>query len=107
MFVSSFKLKGQAGKRNEIFQTINGISDQLRFQKGCLSVTSYQDTNDLDCFFLMNEWETQEDLNEYLSSKLFAVLLGIRTILTDTPEVRVLVEDCTYNCDEIIKAKTQ
>lgn len=99
MFVSSIKIKGRAEKRIEILQTINGVSEQTRRKRGCLGANSYQDINDENIFYLTEMWQTQEDMDDYLSSKLFAVLLGIKTILVETPEIKILVEDCSYNCD--------
>jgi len=99
MFISSVKMKGRPEKRTEILQTISGVSDQVKLNKGCLSVNGYQDINDENMFFLVGTWKTQQDLDEHLTSNLFAVLLGINAILTEAPEVKILVEDCSYNCD--------
>ena len=105
MFVSSIKMKGRSEKRVEILQTINGVSEQTKQKRGCMSASSYQDINDENIFYLVEIWQTQEDMDDYLSSNLFAVLLGIKTILVETPEVKILVEDCTYNCDDKDEAK--
>ena len=99
MFISSIKMKGRPEKRIEILQTINGVSDQVKLKKGCLSVNCYQDVNEENTFYLVDMWKTKQDMDEYLISNLFAVLLGIKTILFDTPEVKILVEDCSYDCD--------
>lgn len=99
MYISSVRMRGRADKRKEILQTINGISDQVRLKKGCLSAHSYQDLNDENSFCLIEVWETQLDMEEYLHSKLYAVLLGAKTILLEGPEVKILVEDCSYKCE--------
>ncbi len=93
MFISSIKLKGLSNKRKEIIQTLNGISNQVRLKKGCLNAKSYQDIDDEDAFYLVEEWKTQQDMDEYMNSKLFAALLGIKTILAKKPEIKILVED--------------
>jgi quinol monooxygenase YgiN len=94
-------MKGLPEKRVEILQTITGVSDQIKLQKGCLSASSYQDINDENIFHLIEVWQTQHDLNEYLTSNLFAVLLGIKNILVESPKVKIMVEDCSYDCDDI------
>ncbi len=99
MFISSIKMKGRPEKRIEILQTIDGVSDQVKLQKGCLSVNCYQDVNNENIFYLVDMWKTKQDMDEYLISNLFAVLLGIKTILFDSPEVKILVEDYSYDCD--------
>ena len=39
-------------------------------------------------------------MDEYMHSNLFSVLLGIKSILVETPDIKILVEDCSYDCDE-------
>ncbi|GAB4336242.1 MAG: hypothetical protein Kow0089_06360 [Desulfobulbaceae bacterium] len=100
MYVTSITMKGRAEKRREIIQTIGGLQEQVRERKGCLHASSYQDMGDNNIFCLVNSWESQEDLDAYLQSRLFSALLGIRSILAETPEIRILVEECAYNCDD-------
>lgn len=100
MYVSSIRMKGRPGKRKEIIQTINGVLDQLKLKTGCLDVASYQDLADENIFYVVEEWQTEQDMNEYLHSKLFAVLLGIKAILVEMPEVKILSESSTYSCEE-------
>ena len=100
MFISSVKMKGRADKRKEILQTINGISGQVRQKKGCLSAHGYQDINDENTFCIVEVWRTQLDMEEYLRSRLHAVLLGVKTILVEAPEVQILVENCSCNCND-------
>ncbi|MBU0943669.1 MAG: antibiotic biosynthesis monooxygenase [Proteobacteria bacterium] len=100
MFTSSVIMKGRAEKRKEILQTLNGISEQVRRKKGCMSAHSYQDINDENTFCLVEVWRTKQDMDEYLHSKLYAVLLGVKTILVEAPEVTILVKDSSYSCGD-------
>ena len=101
MFISSIRMKGRSDKRKEIVQTLNGISDQIRLKKGCLNAKNYQDIDNEDIFYLVEEWETQQDMDDFMKSQLFAALLGIQTILVEKPEINILVEDNFHNNDEI------
>jgi len=101
MFISSIRMKGRSDKRKEIIQTLNGISDQVKLKKGCLNAKNYQDIDDEDVFYLVEEWKSQQDMDEYMNSQLFAALLGIQTILVEKPEINILVEDDFHNNDEI------
>ena len=65
-----------------------------------MSANSYQDINDENTFCLLEMWRTQREMEEYLHSKLYAVLLGVETLLVESPEVKILVEDGSYNCDD-------
>ena len=51
-----------------------------------ISTESIDDENTL---FLVEDWPTEHDLDEYLSSRLFKVLLGINPILKDPLEMKM------------------
>ena len=90
MIIAAVKLKGRKEKRREIMQTIEGITDQVKMNQGCLGVNCYQDINDRNTFYYMQEWQTQQDLDEHLQSKLFSALLGIKSILSESPQVEFM-----------------
>lgn len=87
MIISTVKLKGRQDKSREIMQTIRGIADQVRECAGCLSVNCYQDIEDRNVFYYVQEWRTREDMDNHLNSKLFAALLGLKSILTEAPQI--------------------
>ncbi len=107
MIISTIRMKGRAGKRKEIQQTINGILDQMKRDTGCLDASNYQDVNDENIFYLVEEWRTKKDMDRYLHSNLFAVLLGIETILADKPEIKILVESSSYDHGQKIDMQTK
>lgn len=85
--IATVKLKGREDKRLEIMQTLQGITDQVRQCRGCVGVNCYQDLNDPNVFYTMQEWRSRQDLNDHLNSKLFAALLGIQSILAEPPQI--------------------
>ncbi|MHB8808424.1 MAG: putative quinol monooxygenase [Desulfobulbaceae bacterium] len=87
MIIARVKLKGREGKRLEIMQTLQGITDQVRQCKGCVGVNCSQDLNDQNIFYTMQEWRTRQELDDHLNSKLFAALLGIQSILAEPPQI--------------------
>ena len=97
MFISSIRMKGRSDKRKEIIQTLNGISNQVKLKKGCLNVKSYQAIDDENVFCLVEEWKTKPDMDEYMTSQLYAALLGITSILVEKPDIKILVEDGSRN----------
>lgn len=98
MYISSIRMKGRVSKRKELVQTLNGVLARVRLKKGCIGASSYQDINDENTFYLVEEWQTRQDMDEHLHSSLFAVLLGTRTILSALPEIKILSEDPSYSC---------
>ncbi len=92
MITASITIHGQPEKRMEILQTIKGIKEQLSSGTRCRQVNIYQDIDDQNTFFFVENWLTEHDLDNYLSSRLFKVLLGLTPILKESPEIKLLTE---------------
>ena len=69
MITATIKLHGRHEKRREILQTIKGLVNQLSKDTNCNQVKLYQEIDDEDTFFLVEDWPSERDLNEYLSSQ--------------------------------------
>ncbi len=89
MITACITIRGRSEKRMEILQTIKEIKDQLDKKTRCMQIKIYQDIDDENTFFLVEDWPSEHDLDEYLSSRLFKVLLGINPILEEPLEVKV------------------
>ena len=89
MITACITLHGRSAKRMEILQTLKGMKDQLDEKTQCRQAKIYQNIDDENGFFLVEAWPSEDDLDEYLTSELFKVLLGINPILKETLEVKV------------------
>ena len=72
----------QPEKRTEFFQTIGRLLDPMKRAKGCRTLDFYLDATDENSTLLVSEWETENDLDNYLESNDFAVLRGAITVLS-------------------------
>ena len=92
MITASITIHGRSEKRTEIIQTIKGIMDQLSKNKKCRQVKTYQDIDDENTLFFVEDWQSVYDLDEYFSSRLFKVMLGINPLLKDRLEIKLFTE---------------
>ena len=88
MIVSTTKISVKPENRKEFLQTLNSLIGGIRHGKGCVSYNLYQGVENDNAFMLIEEWETQADLDNHLRSDRFGVLLGALNLLSDTPEFR-------------------
>jgi len=70
----------------ELSQTIASLSLFTRMEKGCQRCDFYQNVEDENRFFLLEEWDTQEDLKDYLKAEHFKVIRGARNLLLEPHE---------------------
>ena len=88
MIVSNTKISVKPENRKELLQTLISLIGGIRHMKGCVSYNLYQEVENENVFMLIEEWETQADLDNHLRSDRFGVLLGALNLLSDTPEFR-------------------
>ena len=93
MIVVTFKLYGKPGNQVEINQSLKGIAAKVKKLDGCKDTKVYQDVDDENIFFLVEEWQKQRLLDDHMKSSLFGALLGIKGLLTKGPEIKFMNED--------------
>ncbi len=80
-------LKVIKGKGEEFLQTVRSLKERLKQEEGFFKCTVYQDVAD-DCTFnIIEEWITQDHLDNHLKSNLFSVLIGALKVLSEESEV--------------------
>lgn len=74
-------------KRKELFQTLSSLVKSIRGHKGCKRCEFSVSAEDENEFCLLGEWENRKDLDTYLESNLFKVLLGAMSLLKNPHEM--------------------
>jgi quinol monooxygenase YgiN len=81
------RMKVLSEKRMELSQTIASLSGSIRMEKGCRRCDFCQSIEDENRFFLLEEWDTQENLMTHLKSEHFRVLRGAMNLLKEPYEM--------------------
>ena len=79
-------------KRMELSQTIGSLIGSIRERKGCRRCDFCQSIEDENELLLLEEWDTQENLESYLKSGRFGVLRGAMNLLKEPYEMNLLKE---------------
>jgi len=89
MILVIIRMRVLAEKRKELSQTIVSLIVSLRTENGCRRCdfcSSVQDENEL-C--ILEEWDTQENLNSHLKSEHFKILRGVMNLLREPYKMKV------------------
>jgi quinol monooxygenase YgiN len=73
-------------KRIELSQTIASLSASIRKEKGCERCECCRSIEDEDRLFLLEEWDTRENLLTHLKSEHFRVIRGAMNLLQEPYE---------------------
>jgi quinol monooxygenase YgiN len=76
-------------KRTEVMQTLLSMIEPTENERGCLKRKGFRDIEDKNGFGLIAEWETREDLDHYIKSDRFSVLLGTKSLLCEPPQIEI------------------
>ena len=86
MILVIIRMKVFSEKRMELSQTIASLSGSIRMEKGCRRCDFCQSIEDENRLFLIEEWDTEENLMTHRKSEHFRVLRGAMNILTEPYE---------------------
>ncbi len=87
MILVIIRMKVLSEKRIELSQTIASLSGSIRIEKGCRRCDFCQSIEDENRLFLLEEWDTQENLKSHLNSARFRVLRGAMNLLKEPYEM--------------------
>ncbi len=89
MILVILRMKVHSEKRLELSQTITLLSGHIRKEKGCRRCDFCQNIEKENELFLLEEWNTQENLMIHLKSEGFKVLRGAMNLLQEPFELMI------------------
>jgi quinol monooxygenase YgiN len=87
MILVVIRMKVFPEKCKELSQTIASLIGAIRTEKGCRRCEFCQSMENENELYLLEEWDTKENLKSHLKSGYFRVLRGAMTLLTEPYEM--------------------
>jgi quinol monooxygenase YgiN len=81
MILVIIRMKVPPEKHLELSQVIASLSGSTKMEKGCRSCDFCQGIEDENLLFILEEWDTQENLMTHIKSEHFKVLRGAMNLL--------------------------
>ena len=88
MVVVTLTMHARSEKRRELLQTLYELLPLLSKEQGCRDVRVYMDAENINHLILVEEWDTQQDVERHMQSNYCDVLRGAMQILTNSSEIR-------------------
>lgn len=105
MIIVTMEMTVLPANRKEFSQTVHALVQSIRKEKGCIKCSACREIEDENTFCMIEEWESQEELDCYLRSDLFEVLLGTRNFLSKPWEINFNTVSSTTGIEALIKAR--
>jgi quinol monooxygenase YgiN len=105
MIIVTLSMVVKPEERDNLMQIVRMILEPTRVEKGCLNYHCYQDIEDENAFAILEQWQTQEDLERFIQSKNYQQLLTAMELLTEAPEIKINAISYTAGLEAIKKAR--
>jgi len=87
--IARLSFRVQAQNQPEVLSVVNTISDRMRETPGCCGSRLLSDVDDPNAFTQVSEWLDAASAEQFLASRDFQILRGIRILLRSEPVVIV------------------
>jgi quinol monooxygenase YgiN len=101
MILATLRMNVRPEKRIDLLETMRGMLEPARVERGCLSYRLYEDVEDSNSFVLVEEWETQNDLESHIRTDNHHRLMALMDLLNEQPELRFNTVSHTSGMDLI------
>jgi quinol monooxygenase YgiN len=101
LILTTLKMIVQPERRSDLLKTMRGMLEPARVERGCRSYHLYEDVENRNAFVLLEEWETQEDIENHIRTDNQRQLLALMDFLSEQPEVRFNTVSRTAGMDLI------
>lgn len=106
MIIVVLRMVVRSEKREDLMKTVRGILEPTRVENGCIDYHFYQDIEDNNTFVILEEWETQQNLERFIRSENYRLLLTAMELLAEPPEIKINAISYTAGL-EAVKAARQ
>lgn len=87
MILITIRMKVLAEKHKELSQTISSLAGSIRAEKGCKRCDFCHNAEDENDLLLLEQWDSEENLQTHMKSECFRVLRGAANLLREPCEV--------------------
>jgi quinol monooxygenase YgiN len=84
----TIKIDVRSAKRKELAQTLSALAVRVRKEAGCVSSAVYREVENENALCVLEEWVSQEDLDNHLQSDNFHLLCGAVKLLNGPAQMR-------------------
>lgn len=87
MILLIIRMKVLSEKHKELSQAMTYLAGSIRTDKGCRRCNFCQNLEDEKDLLLLEEWDTEEHLNQHMQSEHFKVIRGTANLLEEPCEI--------------------
>ncbi len=87
MIVVTLRILAPPERRDEIVHTLRALVEPTAIRRGNISCRLYQEIEDENALTLIEEWESQADVDNHIRSDDFRKILAVMDMSSEPPEI--------------------
>ena len=89
MITVKLRIKVSHKRRKDFIDSARLILGPTRIKPGCMSCRLYQDLDEPDAVFLLEEWKSREELDRHFDSEQCRIILSLMEAADRFPEIKI------------------
>ena len=101
MVIATLRMVVPPEKQADALRTLRMVMGPTRAQLRCISCQLYQNVEDARLVSFVQEWESQEALNDHIRSDDYRKVLAVMELASEKPEIRFITASHTAGMELI------
>ncbi len=107
MIIVRISMQVLAEKHKEVLQTLLSLMGPMEREEGCLGFAFLNDIKEKTIFYVLEEWENRQKLDNHLKSDLFGVLLGLKSLLRQPHGIHIYTVEKAEGMNAVLSARSK
>ena len=95
MVIATLRMSVPVENQDNVLRTLRMVMGPTRAQLRCISCQLYQDVEDANLVSFVQEWESQEALDDHIRSDDYRKVLAVMELASEQPEVKFITASHT------------
>ena len=105
MVIATLRMVVPTERQDDVLRTLRTVTGPTRAQLRCISCHIYQGVEDTNLVTFVQEWESQEALDDYIRSDVYRRILALMELASEQPEVKFITASHTAGMELIEKLR--
>ena len=89
MIIVTLRIKVPRERHRDFMDSARLIVEPTKIQTGCISCRLYQDSDEPDVVFLVEEWKSRKELDRHLNSDQYRIVLSLMEASDQFSEIKL------------------
>jgi quinol monooxygenase YgiN len=105
--VFRLRINVSPGNKHDALELIRFLSVPTRANRGCLSSKAYQQIDDASALDIVEEWQSETELDDYIRSSEFKKVFVLMELSNKEPQIQFLTVSQAQGIERIVDIRSE